>query len=112
MKIFNSLDHAWAWVVSKITAAAPKVAAVAQEVAAVAESPIGQFIASAAGSKGAAVQADIEAIAGSVLASATATGAAVGANGLNVSFDENALAALERLIGTVGGLFGKTVAAK
>ena len=108
MKIFNSLGHAFAWIVSKIVGAAPVVAAVAGEVATVAESPLGTFLAGLAGTKGVQVQSDIQAIAGSVIASATATGVAVGASGLNVTFDQAALAALERLIGTVGGLFGKS----
>jgi hypothetical protein len=105
MKIFNSIGHAFAWVLSHIVP-------VAKEAQAIIESPLGTALAGLIGSKGAQVQADIEAVAGSVLAAATATGAAVGASGLNIVFDEAAIAAIERLVGTVGGLFGKTPATK
>ncbi len=106
-KLFNSIGHFFAWVISKVV---PTAEAVATDVAAAASSPLGTAIAQLLGAKGAAVQAGIEAIAGDVLKSFEAAGAAIGASGLNVQFDQVTVAAIEQLYKDLAGLFGKTAA--
>ena len=108
MKIFNSLGHAFAWLASKIVGGAQAAATVATAAEGLVESPLGNAIAQLAGAKGQQVQADMEAVIGCALATASATGAAVSAGGLNITLDEAGIAAWERLISTVGGLFGKS----
>lgn len=101
MKIFNSIGHFFAWIFSK-------VAAGAQAVATVDQGPLAQAIASLLGSKGEEVQASIQAIAGDVLKSFGAAGAAIGASGLNVEFDTATIQAIEQLYRDLAGLFGKS----
>ncbi len=108
MKIFNSIGHAFAWILHQFL---PAATAVATEVATVAASPLGTEIAQLLGAKGAAAQAGVEAIAGDVLKAFGAAGAAIGASGLNVQFDSITVAAIEQLYADLGGLFGKSAAA-
>lgn len=108
MKIFNSIGHFFAWI---LHVAIPQAAVVAGDAAQVAESPLASAIAGLLGSKGAAVQSGIEAIAGDVLKSFEAAGAAIAADGLNVQFDQVTIAAIQALYSDLGGLFGKPPAA-
>lgn len=108
MKIFNSIGHAFAWILHQFLPAAEKVAT---EVAAVADSPLGNAIAQLLGQKGTMAQAGIEAIAGDVLKAFEAAGQAIGASGLNVQFDTVTVQAIEALYQDVAGLFGKPTAA-
>ncbi len=105
MKIFNSIGHFFAWI---LHVGIPQAAVVVGDVAQVAESPLATAIAGLLGSKGAAVQSGIEAIAGDVLKSFEAAGAAIGAEGLNVTFDQVTIQAIQTLYADLGGLFGKT----
>ncbi|MGH9416853.1 MAG: hypothetical protein ACRD01_09520 [Terriglobales bacterium] len=100
MKLFNSIGHLFAWVISKIVPAAEAVVAADA-------SPIASALAGLVGSKGAVVQAGIQAIAGDVLNAFSAAGAAIGAGGLNVTFDQATIQAIEALYKDVAGLFGK-----
>lgn len=104
MKIFNSIGHMFAWVIGKIVPAA-------QAVEAVDASPIAAALAGLLGSKGAAVQQGIQAIAGDVLNAFGAAGAAIGAEGLNVTFDQVTIQAIEMLYHDVAGAFGKGASA-
>ena len=105
MKIFNSIEHVFAWVISKIVAGAPVVAKDAQAVVTAAESPLGKFIAGLDPAVGTQVLNDLQAVGGCVVRSAQAVGAAAAADGLNVAFDAAGLTALEGLVSAVGGLF-------
>lgn len=107
-KLFNNAGHILAWCFHKIVSGAPVVAADAQKIENVIESPIGQFLAGLGGNIGKQVQDDGEAVLGAVIAAATSSGVAVAAKGMNIADDEVAVAALERLVATVGGLFGKS----
>lgn len=107
MKIFNSIGHAFAWILHSFLPAAETVAT---DVAQVAGSPLGDEIAKLLGAKGVAAQAGVEAIAGDVLKAFGAAGAAIGAEGLNVQFDTVTVQAIETLYKDVAGLFGKTAA--
>ncbi|HEY7839184.1 MAG TPA: hypothetical protein VIC54_11365 [Terriglobales bacterium] len=104
MKIFNSLGHFFAWL---LHSGLPKAETVAQDVEKVAASPLASAIASLLGSKGAAVQSGIEAIAGDVLNAFGDAGAAIGADGLNVKFDAATVTAIKAIYGDLGSLFGK-----
>ncbi|HXR96982.1 MAG TPA: hypothetical protein VN709_03980 [Terriglobales bacterium] len=97
MKIFNSIGHFFAWVLHVGLPAVETAAA----------SPLATAIAGVLGSKGATAQAGIEAIAGDVLNAFDAAGAAVGASGLNVKFDQATIAAIEALYADLQSLFGK-----
>jgi hypothetical protein len=103
MKIFNSIGHFFAWVLGKIVPAA-------QAVEQAAGSPLGQALAGLLGSKGQAVQDAIQAIAGDVLNAYQAAGAAIGSAGLNVSFDQATVQAIELLYHDLAAVFGKTPA--
>ena len=105
MKIFNSIGHFFAWI---FHTALPKAETVVQTVEAAAASPLATAIVALLGAKGASVQAGIEAIAGDVLSAFDAAGATVGANGLNVKFDQVTVAAIEALYKDLAALFGKT----
>ncbi len=104
MKIFNSIGHFFAWVVSKIVPAA-------QAVETTATSPLAQALVQLLGSKGQAVQDGIQAIAGDVLNAYQAAGAAIGDAGLNVKFDQATIQAIEALYHDLAGVFGKTAPA-
>jgi hypothetical protein len=97
MKIFNSIGHFFAWVLH--------VGLPAVETAA--SSPLANAIAGVIGSRGTAAQAGLEAIAGDVLKAFDAAGAAVGAEGLNVQFDQATIVAIEALYNDLQSLFGK-----
>lgn len=100
-KIFNSIGHFFAWVVSKaIPAASAAVTAVQADLS----SPLATMIAQALGPKAQQYQAGIEAIAGDVLKSFESAGAAIGADGLNVQFDETTVAAIQQLYGDIKAL--------
>lgn len=107
MKIFNSIGHAFAWILQQFLPVAEQVAT---EVATVASSPLGSAIAQLLGQKGTAAQAGVEAIAGDVLKAFEAAGQAIGASGLNVQFDTVTVQAIESLYQDVAGLFGKKLA--
>lgn len=107
MKIFNSIGHAFAWIIHQFIPAAEKVTS---EVAAVAASPLGSAITQLLGQRGAAAQSGIEAIAGDVLKAFESAGQAIGASGLNVQFDTVSIQAIEALYKDVAGLFGKKAA--
>ncbi|HVB40169.1 MAG TPA: hypothetical protein VNE83_04675 [Terriglobales bacterium] len=101
MKIFNSIGHFFAWILGKAVPVAAAVVAADQ-------SPLAQAIVGLLGSRGQAVQDGIQAIAGDVLKAFGDAGAAVGAGGLNVQFDQATIAAIEALYRDLGGLFGKS----
>lgn len=103
--MFNSIGHAFAWVLHQFL---PTAEAVATEVGTVAASPLGADIAKLLGAKGIQAQGGIEAIAGDVLKAFGAAGAAIGAEGLNVQFDEVTVQAITALYKDVSGLFGKS----
>lgn len=94
MKLFNSIGHFFAWVVSQ---AIPRAEAATREVAQAALSPLGSAIAQLLGAKGATFQAGIEAIAGDVLSAFEDAGAAIAAGGLNVKFDTATVAAIQTI---------------
>lgn len=93
-KVFNGIGHAIAWIFSK---AIPVAGQVAQDAAVVAASPLGSAIAAAFGRGGLAVQADIEAIAGSVVAARNTLGDAFAAKAKDLGLDQKALASVEAL---------------
>lgn len=104
MKIFNSIGHFFAWI---LHTGLPQAEQAVTNVAQAAASPLAGAIAQLLGSKGAAVQNGIEAIAGDVLHAFGAAGAAIGASGLNVSFDEATVEAIKTLYADLAELFGK-----
>ncbi|HVB39672.1 MAG TPA: hypothetical protein VNE83_02145 [Terriglobales bacterium] len=104
MKIFNSIGHFFAWV---LDTGLPKATVAVQEVETAAASPLASAIASLLGSKGAAVQSGLQAIAGDVLSAFGDAGAAIGAAGLNVQFDAATVTAIKAIYGDLGSLFGK-----
>lgn len=93
-KVFNGIDHAVAWVISKAIPAAGKAA---QEVEAVAESPIGTLVAAAFGQKGEQVQQDVVAIAGSIVAARNRLGDAFAAKAADLGLDEKAIRSVETI---------------
>lgn len=102
-KVFNGLGHAVAWIFSK---ALPAVDTVAQDAVAVVDSPIGTLVAGAFGAKGAALKADIEAIAGSVIAARNALGDAFAAKAGDLGLDQKALDAVESIYKDLSALIG------
>lgn len=104
MKLFNSIGHVFAWI---LHVALPKAATAATDVEQAAATPLAGFLAQLLGSKGAAAQKGIEAIAGDVLHAFGAAGEAIGAGGLNVQFDQATVEAIQTLYADVAGLFGK-----
>ena len=102
-KVFNSVGHAIAWVFSK---AIPVVGTVAQDAVNVVDSPIGTLLTAAFGPKGAALKADIEAIAGSVIAARNALGDAFNAKAADLGLDEKALQAVESIYKDLSALIG------
>lgn len=111
MGIFKTIGHGIAWCLSKIVKGAATVATDASKVEAAAESPLANALAALDPKLGAQVQADIEAVAGAAVAAAMGAGTATAAGGLNIADDVGAVQALERLMQTVGGLFGKKATA-
>lgn len=105
MKIFNSLGHMFAWV---LHVGLPKAETAVKDVEQAAGSPLAAAIAGLIGSKGEAVQAGIEAIAGDVLTAFGAAGAAIGAEGLNVKFDQATVAAIAALHTDLSQMFGRS----
>jgi hypothetical protein len=108
MKIFNSIGHFFAWI---LHTGLPHAAQAVTEVEQAATSPLASAIAQLIGRKGGAVQNGIEAIAGDVLHAFGAAGAAIGASGLNVTFDEATVEAIKTLYGDFAELFGKPATA-
>ena len=102
-KVFNSVGHAIAWVFSN---AIPVVGTVAQDAVAVVDSPIGTLVAGAFGAKGAALKADVEAIAGSVIAARNALGDAFAAKAGDLGLDQKALDAVESIYKDLSALIG------
>lgn len=102
-KVFNGLGHAVAWIFSK---ALPAVNTVAQDAVAVVDSPLGTLLAGAFGTKGAALKADIEAIAGSVIAARNALGEAFNAKASDLGLDQKALDAVESIYKDLSALIG------
>lgn len=100
-KVFNGLGHAIAWVFSK---AIPVAATVAQDAQAVVDSPIGTLLAAAFGPQGAAIKADVEAIAGSVVAARNAMGDAFAAKAADLGLDQKALQSVESIYSQLAGL--------
>ena len=100
-KVFNGFGHAIAWVISK---AIPAVATVAQEAQTVVDSPIGTLVAAAFGTQGAAVKADVEAIAGSVIAARNTLGDAFAAKAGDLGLDQKALQAVENIYAQLSAL--------
>lgn len=100
-KVFNGLGHAIAWVFSKALPAAGKAA---QEVETAVDSPLGTLIAGAFGPDGELVKAEIEAIAGSVIAARNDLGAAFNAKAADLGLDEKALQSVESLYGRLADL--------
>src|SRR5690348_1585553 len=109
--MFKSIGHAFAWVFKHIIPAAQAVEKGAQVAVAAAQSPLAQALASLDPAVGQQVLNDVLAVAGAVTNAAGTTAVAVAAKGLDISADEGAVQALERLVQTVGGLFGKKTAA-
>lgn len=109
MGIFKNLGHAFAWLYQHITSTAKTVAADAVKVESAINSPIGEFLATLGGTVGVQVKTDGDAVLGAIIASASAVGVAIVAKGLNIQDDEVAVQALERLVSTVSGLFGKKI---
>lgn len=104
MKIFNSIGHFFAWV---LHTGLPQAETVVKDAETAAASPLAAAIAGLIGSKGAVVQAGIEAIAGDVLNAFGSAGAAIGADGLNVKFDQATVQAIETLHADLAQWFGK-----
>lgn len=102
-KVFNSVGHAIAWVFSK---AIPVVGTVAQDAVNVVDSPIGTLVAAAFGPQGAALKADVEAIAGSVIAARNALGDAFAAKAGDLGLDQKALDAVESIYKDLSALIG------
>lgn len=102
-KVFNSVGHAIAWVFSK---AIPVVGTVAQDAVNVVDSPLGTLVAGALGPKGAVLKADIEAIAGSVIAARNALGDAFAAKAGDLGLDQKALQAVESIYKDLSALIG------
>lgn len=100
-KVFNGLGHAIAWVISK---AIPAVATVAQEAQAAVDSPIGTLLAEAFGPQGLAIKADVEAIAGSVIAARNALGDAFATKAADLGLDQKALQAVETIYAQLAAL--------
>jgi len=100
-KIFNTLGHAVAWFFTK---ALPIAGTVAQDAVNVVESPAGQALAGLLGSKGQAVAADVNAIAGAVIAARNELGDAFAAKFADLVKDEFAVKAVERVFGEVASL--------
>ena len=92
-KIFNSIGHAFAWVLS---VAIPKATTTVEEVQSVVGTPAATAIAALAGTKGTTTQANIEAIAGDVLSAFENAGQAISAGGLNIQFDTATIAAIKQ----------------
>ena len=112
MKIFNSIEHFFSWVLDKLI---PKAETVAQDVEAVVGSSAAQALLELAGKS--AWGPKFVAVTGSIvadLAKAAKDGmdfeAAVAARGLNLVLDEQALADLKAIFDAVKSVFGgKTV---
>ncbi|MGH7442573.1 MAG: hypothetical protein ACREKE_07880 [bacterium] len=102
--MFKSLGHSFAWILHQFLPATEKDI---QTVITTASGPIGQAIVGLLGAKAVGAQSGIEAIAGDVLKSFVAAGAAIGASGLNVQFDETTIQAIGTLYHDLAGLFGK-----
>lgn len=100
-KVFNGLGHAIAWIFSK---AIPVAATVAQDAQTVVDSPIGTLVAAAFGPQGVAIKADVEAIAGSVIAARNALGDAFSAKAADLGLDEKALQAVESIYNQIAAL--------
>jgi len=99
-KIFNSIGHVFSWF---LHIGLPKAESVAQAVAQAVDSPLAQAIAGAIGPKAVEVQAAIEGVAGNVLQAFQDAGQAIGAEGLNVKFDDKVIADIGMLYGLLKG---------
>lgn len=108
MKIFNSVGHLFAWIVGKAIPAATKGV---QAVEGAIDSPLAGLVASALGPKAEKYQSGIQAIAGDVLAAFGDAGAAIGAAGLNVQFDEATVTAIRAIYADIKALKGGSTAA-
>ena len=106
-KVFNSLGHFAAWL---LHSAIPVAETAAKDVSAVAASPLGTMIADAAGAQGIAIQAGIEAVAGTVVASLDSLDTTLGdlvtqvqTKGVNVVFDAKGAADVVALYNLLKG---------
>lgn len=100
-KVFNGLGHAIAWIISK---AVPAAAAVAQEAQTAVDSPLGVLLAGAFGPQGAAIKAEVEAIAGSVIAARNALGDAFATKAADLGLDQKALQSVESIYSQIAAL--------
>lgn len=112
MPIFNTVGHFIAFCFKKIISGSAAVAKDAQLVENAVESPVITALTQLGGTKGAQVQDDALALVGAVVKAASDIGVAAVAKGLNIADDEIAVQALENLVSTAAGLFGKSVTPK
>jgi len=107
LKVFNSIGHFFAYILSKVVPEVEKDLTVIQGAVG---SDLAKYIVTLAGQKGATVQSDMAAIVGDVLNAVESAGGAVAAKGMNIAFDTATVESIKTLYNDVkGALEGKSL---